>query len=250
MIKMGYDELRITLERYGLSRNEAKVYLTLLYLGSAMAGKIAKEAMMDRTSCYDALKRLLKKGLISYVLEANRKLFKSEDPSKLLENLKEKQEEIEKVMTELSSIYKQEKEKYNVTLYKGYKGIKSVFEDILKEAKGKENCVIDSSGVFVERMPYYAPHFIRGLEKNKIKVRHIVRRGKDIHPSKTTEVRFFSKKIKETPVTTNIYGNKIAIILWTDVPEAIIIENGAAANCYRDYFEILWKNARKSKNQK
>jgi sugar-specific transcriptional regulator TrmB len=244
-MSLSYEELRVVLERYGLSKNEARVYLTLLRLGSAMAGKIAKEAMMDRTSCYDSLKRLLKKGFISYALEANRRLFKSEDPTKLLEALKEKQEEIEKIMPELVSIYKREKEKYNVTLYKGYKGIKSVFEDILKEAKGKENCVIDSSGVFVERMPYYAPHFIKGLEKNKIKVRHIVRKGKPIHPSKTTEVRFFPKQLKETSITTNIYNNKIAIILWTDVPEAIIIENKAAADCYRDYFEILWKNAKK-----
>lgn len=240
---MSYEELLETLERFGLSHNETKVYLTLLKLGSAMAGKIAKEAMMDRTSCYDSLKRLLKKGLISYALEANRKLFKSENPSKLLSYLKEKEEDIEKILPELSSIYKQEKEKYNVTMFKGYKGVKSVFEDILKEAKGKENLVIDSSGLFVEKMPYYAPHFIKGLEKNKIRVRHIVRRGKDIHPSKTTEVRFFSKKLKETTITTNIYDNKIAIILWTDVPEAIIIENKGAADSYRDYFEILWKHA-------
>jgi len=242
---MTYEELKAALERFGLSYNESKIYLTLLKLGSAMAGKIAKEVMMDRASCYDSLKRLLKRGLISYALEANRKLFKSEDPKKLLAYLKEKEEDIEKIMPDLSSIYKQEKEKYNVTLYKGYKGIKSVFEDILKEAEGKENLVIDSSGVFVEKMPYYAPHFIKGLEKNKIKVRHIVRRGKDIHPSKTTIVKFFSKKLKETTVTTNIYSNKIAIILWTDVPEAIIIENKGAADSYRDYFEILWKQAGK-----
>ena len=240
-----YEELKAALERFGLSHNESKVYLTLLKIGSAMAGKIAKEAMMDRTSCYDALKRLLKKGLISYALEANRKLFKSEDPKKLLAYLKEKEEDIERMMPDLSSMYKQEKEKYNVTLYKGYKGIKAVFEDILKEAKGKENLVIDSSGVFVERMPYYAPHFIKGLEKNKIKVRHIIRRGKNIHPSKTTIVRFFPKTLKETTVTTNIYNNKIAIILWTDVPEAIIIENKGAADSYHDYFEILWKQAGK-----
>lgn len=242
---MTYEELRGALERFGLSPNESKIYLTLLKLGSAMAGKIAKEVMMDRTSCYDALKRLLKKGLISYALEANRKLFKSEDPTRLLSYLKEKKEDIERVMPDLFSIYKQEKEKYNVTLFKGYSGIKSVFEDILQEAKDKENCVIDSSGLFTKKMPYYAPHFIKGLEKNKIKVRHIVRRGEDIHPSKTTEVRFFNKKMRETMITTNIYDNKIAIILWTEIPEAIIIENKGAANSYRDYFEILWAHALK-----
>ena len=72
---MEYEKIKVTLEKYGLSHNESKVYLTLLSLGSAMAGRIAKEAMMDRSSCYDALKKLLKAGLVSYAVEANRKLF-------------------------------------------------------------------------------------------------------------------------------------------------------------------------------
>ena len=241
---MGYEELKVALEKYGLSHNESKVYITLLQLGSAMAGKIAKEVQMDRTSCYDALKKLIKKGLVSYVVEANRKLFKAVEPKRLFEILEEKKEDIDKIMPQLSSIYKKEKGKYNVTLYKGYKGLRTVFEDILAEAKGKENLVIDSSGKFVEKMPYYTPHFINGLEKNKIKVRHIVRSEKSIHPSKTTTVRFFGKAMKDTDVTTNIYADKIAIILWTDVPEAIIIENKTAADSYRDYFEILWKNVK------
>ena len=241
---MSYEELRLTLEKYGLSHNEAKVYLTLLNLGSAMAGKIAKEAMMDRTSCYDALKKLVKRGLVVYALEANRKLFKTISPDRLVGILKEKEEEISEIMPQLKEIYRPEKGKSNVTMFKGYKGLKSVFEDILESAKGKDNLVIDSSGKFKEKMPYYVPHYVKGLEKNKIKVRHIVRRGVDIHPSKTTIVRYFSKEAKETVVSTNIYGNKIAIILWTDIPEAIIIENKAAADSYRDYFEVLWKAAK------
>ena len=84
----------------------------------------------------------------------------------------------------------------------------------------------------------------KSLEKNRIKVRHIVRKDKDINQSKTTTVRYFPKTSKETVITTNIYADKVAIILWTDVPEAIIIENKAAAESYRDYFEILWKHAR------
>jgi sugar-specific transcriptional regulator TrmB len=244
---MDYEEFCAALERYGLSHNEAKVYLRLLELGSSMAGKIAKEAMMDRTSCYDALKKLIKKGLVSYVVEANRRMFKAISPDRLIGILKEKQEDVERVLPQLKEIYRPEKGKSNVTMFKGYRGIKSVFEDILSEAKGKgkENLVLDSSGKFKEKMPYYVPHYVKGLEKNKIIVRHIVRKGVDIHPSKTTTVRYFSKEAKETVVSTNIYGNKIAIILWTDIPEAIIIENKAAADSYRDYFEILWRAAKK-----
>jgi len=241
---MEYEKIKETLDKFGLSHNETKAYLTLLRIGGSMAGRIAKEAQMDRASCYDSLKKLLKKGLIGYALEANRKMFKAVSPNRLIEILEEKEDEIQEILPDLMSLYKEEKGKYGVTLYKGYKGMKSVFEDILKEAKGKENLVIDSSGQFEKKMPYYFPHFVKGLEKNKIKIRHIVR-GENLNASKTTETRYLPKSLKESVVATNIYGNKIAILLWTEVPEAIIIENKAAAEAYRDYFEILWQAARK-----
>lgn len=118
---MSYEELRITLEKYGLSHNEAKVYLTLLSLGSAMAGKISKEAMIDRTSCYDALKKLLKKGLVSYAVEANRKMFKAISPDRLVGFLKEKEEEINEIMPQLKGMYKPERESIMLHYSKGIK---------------------------------------------------------------------------------------------------------------------------------
>ena len=90
------------------------------------------------------------------------------------------------------------------------------------------------------------PHFVKAVEKNKIKIRHIVRRDKtqELHPSKTTELRFFPKIVGEQTITTNIYADKISLILWTDIPEAVIIKNKAAAEAYRNYFEILWNSSK------
>jgi sugar-specific transcriptional regulator TrmB len=243
---MDFEQIRETLKQIGLGHNESKIYLTLLKLGPSMAGKIAKEANIDRSACYDSLKALLKKGLISYAVEANRKTFTPNSPKRLADFIKEKQDLINGVLPDLASFYKVDKEKSQVTMYKGLKGLKSVFEDILEEAKGKENLVIDSSGQFKERMPFYAPHYIAALDKNKIKVRHIVRYNaqKKLHPSKTTSVRYLQGKLDNAIITTNIYSNKIGFIIWSDVPEAIIIESKAAAEAYRDYFEILWKSSK------
>lgn len=241
---MDFEQIRETLKKVGLGHNESKIYLILIKLGPSMAGKIAKESNIDRSACYDSLKALLKKGLISYAIEANRKKFSAVNPEKLNSYLKEKEELVENILPDLKEMFKIKEEKSNVTMFKGYKGIKTVFDDILREAKGKENLVIDSHGQFVERMPYYAPHFIKGLEKNKIKVRHIVRKDRKIHPSKTTEVRYFPSTISETIITTNIYADKIALIIWTDVPEAVIIKNKSATEAYKSYFEVLWQGSK------
>ncbi len=242
---MDFEKLRETLKQAGLGHNESKIYLILLRLGPSMAGKIAKEANIDRSTCYDSLQALLKKGLISYAIEANRKKFSANPPQRLSDFMKEKQEIIHNILPELTRFYKEDKQASQVTMYKGVKGLKSVFEDILESAKGKENLVIDSSGQFMEKMPYYAPHYILGLEKNKIRVRQIVRFNTDSerHPSKTTSIRYLQGRLDRADITTNIYANKIALILWSDIPEAIIIEGAIASTAYRDYFEILWKAA-------
>jgi len=240
---MNFDEIRETLKQIGLGHNESKIYLTLLKLGPSTAGRIAKEANIDRSAGYDSLKALIKKGLVSYAIEANRKRFAASNPSRLKEYLKEKESLVDNVLENLKFMYKNTEEKSQVNMFRGLKGLKTVFDDILENAKGKENLVIDSSGLFVEKMPFYAPHFIKGLEKNRIKVRHIARREKEksLHPSKTTNVRFFSQMIGESNITTNIYDDKIALLLWTDIPEAVIIKNKSAHEAYKGYFEILWK---------
>jgi len=243
---MEFEEVRETLKQIGLGHNESKIYLTLIKLGPSMAGKIAKEANIDRSAGYDSLKALIKKGLVSYAIEANRRKFAAANPSRLKEYLKEKEELVDSVLVNLKDMYKRTEEKSQVNMFRGFKGLKTVFEDILEDAKGKENLVIDSSGQFSEKMPYYMPHFKKGLETNKIKVRHILRKSleKTSHPSKTTIMRFFPGEITESIMTTNIYSDKIALILWTDVPEAVIIKNKAAAEAYRSYFEILWKSSK------
>jgi sugar-specific transcriptional regulator TrmB len=229
--------LEKTLRWIGLTGNEAKVYLGLLKLGSAKAGRISKESGINRTTTYDALKRLLEKGLASYVVKANRKLFMPAHPNRLLEMVKEREGETRKIVPILEDLYKKPKERQNVTLYHGYKGVKSVFEDIIRE--GKPNCVLDAEGQFTERMPYYAPYFIRRVEEKAIPIKHLVRRGVDIKTSKTTQVKYIPKRVRSSAVT-NIYGNKIGIIIWSDPPEAVLIENKLAAESYRNYFDLLW----------
>ena len=59
----------------GLSKNEAKVYLALLDLGSATAGKIAEKSKVHRTNVYDALERLIEKGVVTYIFKKDIKNY-------------------------------------------------------------------------------------------------------------------------------------------------------------------------------
>ena len=62
------------LEDLGLSKREAKAYLALLELGSTTVGEIIKKTDIPSSKIYEVLDRLMKKGLVSYVII---KLFRS-----------------------------------------------------------------------------------------------------------------------------------------------------------------------------
>ncbi|MHA1865999.1 MAG: TrmB family transcriptional regulator [Candidatus Heimdallarchaeaceae archaeon] len=238
---MNCQEIREILEKTGLSRIESRIYFTLLKLGPSKAGLISKKSQVNRTSTYDVLERLVEKGLVKYVIKSNNKFFECVNPSRLIEVLEERKNEIKKVLPILTEIYQIPKEKSDVVTYKGYNGVKSVFQDILREAKSV--CVMDSEGQLIDRMPNYSKYFIKELEKRNIQVKHLIRNRKNSNPSKTTKVRYIDKKTKSEAVI-NIYEDKLVIIVWTDPPEAVVIKNRATADSFRDYFDIIWNLAK------
>ncbi len=162
------------LQEMGLSKSEAKVYLALLDLGASLAGDITKEAKINRSNCYDALERLIEKGLVSYIIKSNRKYFQAETPQKLVELLKEEQEKIKSKQQTLQEALPQlfEKreishEKPEATVYKGKKGIQSIFEEILRH---KEYRALGSSGKFKEILDPYFTHFQKKSKETKDKM--------------------------------------------------------------------------------
>lgn len=232
------------LQKIGLNLNESKIYLVLLKLGSALAGKISKESQINRTTTYDGLDRLIEKGLVTYTISANRKVFKPVSPERLFDNLKEKEKNLQEILPELNKLFKQSKEKEESNIYKGRKGIRSILNDILNY---KEYVSFGSSGGFLEIMKHDFLIFQKEKKKLKIKSRVILPeklRNKEIVTSAAATFRFIPNKYA-TPTTTWVYDNKIAIIIWAEVPIATLITSKEIAESYKNYFELLWRIAKK-----
>ncbi len=189
------------------------------------------------------MKLLLQKGLCSYVTIGKIKWFQCSSSQNIITYLNNKVKTAKGFLPELEKVRRQTKLKENVTLFKGIKGVKTVFEDILNSAK--ENLIFGSEGQFSKRMPLFAKQFTKRLESNGIKVKSIIRTNREEKSSlKKYNLRTIDSTA-ESPVVTNIYSNKIAVIIWSEVPEVILIENKKAADAYRDYFKFMWKHAEK-----
>jgi sugar-specific transcriptional regulator TrmB len=233
------------LEDLGLSYTEVKVYLALLKLGSALAGEITRNSEINRTNVYDALERLIQRGLVTYSLSANRKVFEPVNPLRLKEILKEKELKLNSIIPELDSKYKESKQKEEAIIFKGKKGIKSVFEDILKEKK--ELLVYGGESKFEEMFPAYRKEWNKERARLKINVRIIyneqVRHKKKHEGMKLIDMRFVSKTY-EFPSTVMIYGEKVVTVVWTELPFAFMIKSKEAARSNYNFFDLLWKIAK------
>jgi len=232
------------LEYLGFTSNEVKVYLTLLGIGRSQAGRIAKECRLERTSTYNALQRLIKDGIVSYVIESNKKVFSAGSPDKIVDLFKEKQERAELIIPYLKNIKKSEKEKETILKFKGYNGVKTVLNDILRSTKkDEEYLIIGLEGQLSQRLPTFAEIYVARKDEKKLKARALVRKtreGKKM--SKFTQVKYVPQEVI-SPMNINIYGNKVALLIWSEIPEAVIIDSPDAASAFKSYFEFMWKHA-------
>lgn len=227
------------LKQAGLTENESKVYLSLVETGPNLAGQISRKTGLHRRTVYDITEMLIKKGLIGYILKNNRRYFEASNPNRILEMLKEKEDLLTPIVTDLLTKYNSEKEKQETNFYKGKEGLKAIFEDQLNY---KEILIIGASPKAYDILKYYFKWYDEKRTKKKIKVK-IIAYDKKIANIPLAEIRYLPKKY-ESPVAMNIYGNKTAIILWAEQPIVIAIREKEIADSYRNYFELMWKLAK------
>src|SRR3989338_7443349 len=82
------------LSKLGFSPSEVKIYLHLNKTGSSYANKISSETKINRTNVYEALDRLISKGVVSFIKKNNLKWFEAKSPEAILSLIHEKEEDL------------------------------------------------------------------------------------------------------------------------------------------------------------
>ncbi len=232
-------DIENALREMGLTEHETKVYLALLKNGSSLAGRISRITGIHRRNVYDITERLIKKGVVGYILKNNRRYFEAVNPEKFLDILKERENNIMENLPMLKEIYSGSKEKQETNFYKGTEGLKTVFQDQLEDNKGKEILILGASQSAFEILPFYFKWYDKDRVNRRIKVRMIAS-GKLKKKISLAETRYLPEKYSN-PLAINIYKDKVAIILWKKNPIVIVIKEKEIADSYRKYFEMMWK---------
>ena len=138
-------ELKV-LEKIGLTKNESRVYQTLLRLGTSKTGEILKKSGLNSGKIYEILESLKIKGLLSESLINNIKYFTAAPPSQILEYIKDKKEELEQEESIVKSALPELEKLRNITTketksvtYTGLRGIKTAADEALSSMKPNED---------------------------------------------------------------------------------------------------------------
>lgn len=236
----------------GLKHNEAKIYLTLLWIGTTHAGRLVLETKLPKATVYDTLESLEKKWLIHSYIHAKTTKYTAEDPEYIVhilekqsKELKKKQQQFATILPELYGIRNEHFQVPKIRMYQGMEGMKTVLDDTLSAHE------IIYTYVNVQDMETYFkaindPYAQKRVEHN-IKKRVFVEDTpwsrdflKKYIGMKVSEVKFLPAS-KIFHLEMNIYDNKVTYLTYRDrEPIGIIIEDRDIYEVQRALFETLW----------
>lgn len=242
-----------TLENIGLSPNESRVYLAALELGETLHSALAKKAGIKRaTLYYDALPKLLEKGLITETIKGKRKYLTAKDIDTFLESKKAQLAEVERLMPQLRTLLASANTKPALLLFEGIEGIKKVWLDHLVQRQP----ILEFVGIediHPELQKYLKHYYIWERAKRKIPVQMLVSGTtvagifnvkSDSHEMR--EVKNINGAMFPIPLSCDIYGDNVSFTLHRkdSEPVGLIIRSKEIAVTMRSLFTFIWEQTR------
>lgn len=237
-----------TLVECGLTKNESKVYLALLRLGSATAIEVTKASKVHRVNVYDALERLREKGLISTILRAKKRIFEAANPEQLHKLVKQKEELLKQVMPQLTQEFKIKKEKQQVHHFFGPEGVMQSYYMILEQ--NQTIYALGGSGLNRKFLKHRFDIWNKERKKRGIKGKllyyEFIKKTHEVdwEEDPTAEIRYLPDKYR-SQCMVDVCGDLVINLLpIEDNIMAIVIENSLLADTYRRYFQFMWDHAK------
>ncbi len=253
--------LQKELEKFGLSKNQAEIYLLLVNRGELRIQEIVELSGVARSSVYESLNALFELGIAEEVIENNFKRIKPYPLDIIKHGLDDQVSYLKKLQTDLADLEK------NINLdssastanftkiryYKGRSGARQIFWNSLK-AKGTAYIYSDYGRGRYVGMKFYE-NFVSESNKRDIKEKVMMNTdpatwqsikrfnypGSVIARTKIENLRFLDKKYLEIKGDALIYNNTYAQVYLKNVEiTGFEIESSQFADTQRSFYKILW----------
>lgn len=253
------------LEKIGLTKNEAKVYVTTLQLGQASVAKLARMAAIHRVAAYPLVESLVKKGLLTmvrqkggYAVIANhpRQFQSLIDDEKL--SLRKVEIKYSDILPDLLAIFNKSNSSPTVKYFEGVQGLAQINTDILhtlsslpeKEritySYSNPNILDDRFEEYMNKEEGYINRRIGKMIRNKVIAldgpitRDIAKRDEQ----ELREMIILSPSLFPFKNDITIYSNKIAIDALQHELVGVIIESAEIVEDQIAIFNLAWEGAK------
>lgn len=244
-----------SLERIGLSRQEAGLYLAVLKLGSARASEIAQKAGIKREAAYYTLNLLREKGYVGEVIKSGIKHYTAVPPERILEIIEaeqlQKMEAVRDALPDLKGLQRSALARPKVEVYEGVEGFKTIAAKLL-EREDTAICAILSESI-LRFLPHFHPQFRRKRVERNVRIRTITERTPLLEEirrrdrKELRETRFADRLLRGTDVLYYILDDAVILIKANEREQVgVYIEERSFAEMQRRIFEQLWKDAKKA----
>ncbi len=239
------------LEEVGLSKNEIKVYLALLKIGKTTTWKLTAETGIQVSALYYCLDNLIKKGLVSYIVIANKKHFQAASPEQLIQLVENRKKQLETILPELKEIQKGREERIQTNVYEGYKGFKGIYDRLLRVMKKGDTYYLFGARQIGdptnETLHIMFLNFHKQREKKGIKVKIVFNKDVKENVKKVAkELKYMDYRFIDANTNSFIliYDNRIVNFLYTEKLIAIETISKEVYESYKKFFEEMWKSAK------
>lgn len=253
MKKIPRSDLHRTLQSLGFNRYESVVYPVLLELGPCNAGSIIKQTSLHRVFVYNALETLEAKGLASYVVQRNRKVFQASHPSSLLKHERQKLQSLEALVPQLIKLQQDEKERLEVRVRYGKDEFFRNMLEHIDDAAGTDKIMRIIGGGSWEawskaldeyELPYRQASKTAGIRKRMITPGIIIEKYARRFLSERANSLRIVKEGLSSPTYTRITRTLTSIEIYAADIVIIQIRNEAVSQGFLEHFDLLWKKAK------
>lgn len=247
--------LKQILEKAGVQKTAADIYLRLLEAGPTSARQLAENLSIPRPSAYDNLKILIKKGLVVEFEKENKKMFSVDDVQNLShllhrqsESLKQSEEELSRLLPSLAQNTKTIEPK--IQFYSGLEGIKRILNDF----RWYKSIETYSMWPISDMVKLLGEEYLIALNKTRIRNRISI---KGIWPSgKTVPLKEYPflgvggghlRELRIAPKSMSwnmsywIYDDKAAFISSQKELFGFIVHSNDFVELLKTQFEVIWK---------
>ena len=243
-------------EELGMSPNEAKIYETLVTGLEMAVSEISVKAKVHRRNVYDALSRLLEKGLVFQIFQKGENLYRAVHPQKLMEVLEERKNEMQSALPTLSKLYESKPLEEAAFIYKGIEGYKNYMRDLTRV--GEDTYFLGAKGLWMTPGVPKNLHedFAKKMKKQKLTFTTL------FDPRVPSELPEAIKNIGgqykilpegyETIGVVDIFGDHIATFTSKGVGNfgedgsIYVMINKQLADSYKKWFEFIWQHCPES----